>query len=151
MHESSVQPDINARALTCHEPAIGVYAQLRWASLPTFLSLLLSIGCVFGLTSSSQKAHAESQMLTKERSQQDQQSKTLDNTYAETLIRIDILWTLYQILIAFTPGGLSPLAQVSLDATICAAQYHPLGLALTRESISPCTCRRCGIHQRRTC
>ena len=44
--------------------AVGVYAQLRWVSLPTFLSLLLSIGCVFGLTSSSQKAHAESQVRT---------------------------------------------------------------------------------------
>ncbi|CDJ61434.1 hypothetical protein, conserved [Eimeria maxima] len=47
--------------------AVGVYGQLKWISLPPFLSLMLSIGCVMGLTYSSQKAHAESQMLTKER------------------------------------------------------------------------------------
>lgn len=42
--------------------AVGVYGQLKWISLPPFLSLMLSIGCVMGLTYSSQKAHAESQV-----------------------------------------------------------------------------------------
>ncbi|KAL8453192.1 hypothetical protein Emed_001062 [Eimeria media] len=47
--------------------ALGVYVQLYLFSLPSFLCMLLSFGCVLGLTFSSQKAHAESKMLTKER------------------------------------------------------------------------------------
>lgn len=47
---------------------LGVYIQLNLLSLPAFLCLILSIGCVLGLSFSSQKAHAESRMLTKERS-----------------------------------------------------------------------------------
>ncbi|KAL8427307.1 hypothetical protein Efla_005283 [Eimeria flavescens] len=47
--------------------ALGVYVQLNLISLPSFLSMILSFGCVLGLTFSSQKAHAESKMLTKER------------------------------------------------------------------------------------
>lgn len=46
---------------------LGVYAQLHWINIPSALSLILSLGCVLGLTFSSQKAHAESKMLTKER------------------------------------------------------------------------------------
>lgn len=47
--------------------ALGVYVQLYWISLPSALSLILSLGCVLGLNFSSRKAHAESKMLTKER------------------------------------------------------------------------------------
>lgn len=47
--------------------AIGVYIQLNVMSLPSFLCLMLSLGCMMGLSFSSQKAHAESKMLTKER------------------------------------------------------------------------------------
>lgn len=47
--------------------AVGVYAQLNWISIPSVLALILSVGCVLGLTVSSRKAHAESKMLTKER------------------------------------------------------------------------------------
>lgn len=46
---------------------LGVYVQLNFISLPSALALILSFGCVLGLTFSSQKAHAESKMLTKER------------------------------------------------------------------------------------
>ncbi|KAL8454878.1 hypothetical protein Emag_001244 [Eimeria magna] len=42
--------------------ALGVYVQLNLFSLPSFLCMLLSFGCVLGLTFSSQKAHAESKV-----------------------------------------------------------------------------------------
>lgn len=43
--------------------ALGVYVQLYWIYLPPALSLILSLGCVLGLSFSSQKAHAESKVM----------------------------------------------------------------------------------------
>lgn len=42
--------------------AIGVYVQLNLLSLPSFLCLMLSVGCMLGVSLSSQKAHAESKV-----------------------------------------------------------------------------------------
>ncbi|OEH78411.1 bax inhibitor 1 [Cyclospora cayetanensis] len=47
--------------------ALGVYVHLNWLRVPTVLPLILSVGCVLGLNFSSQKAHAESKMLTRDR------------------------------------------------------------------------------------
>ncbi|CDJ37938.1 hypothetical protein, conserved, partial [Eimeria tenella] len=47
--------------------ALGVYVHLNCFALPNFLALLLSLACVLALSFSSQKAHAESKMLTGER------------------------------------------------------------------------------------
>lgn len=63
-HISNIYASLTVNVLLT---AIGVYIQLYVLALPPLLSFILSIGCVLGLSFSSQKANFEGKMLTKER------------------------------------------------------------------------------------